>query len=275
MKTFPFPSLTKKPLDLQETMVNLCVLRGKNMDDSKQFLSEVEASIELRGKDAELRAASMDWLKKSGKHKYVYSFQWLGRPIIQIPQDIVMMQELIWEIKPDLIIETGIARGGSIVFYASMLELIGGGGKVMGIDIDIREHNRKEIEKHPMFRNMHLIEGSSVSTDTLRLVDDYIKANGCEKVLVALDSNHTHSHVLEELRLYSPYVKKGSYIVVFDTAIEDIPEASTDRPWGKGNNPKTAVWEFLRENDRFEIDEKIDAKLLVSAAPSGYLRCVR
>jgi cephalosporin hydroxylase len=246
------------------------------MDDSKLFQSEVSCNIDLQGKDAQLRADSIDWMVKTGKYKYSYNFQWLGRPIIQLPQDILMMQELVWEIKPDLIIETGVARGGSLIFYASMLELADSGGKVIGIDIDIREHNRIEIEKHPMFKKIHLIEGSSTSTDVLRSVNDYIKSNRCEKILVVLDSNHTHEHVLEELRLYSPFVKKGSYIVVFDTVIEDMPVGYfSDRPWDKGNNPKTAVWEFLKENDRFEIDEKIDAKLLISVAPSGYLRCVK
>ncbi|MDR3000511.1 MAG: cephalosporin hydroxylase family protein [Fibromonadaceae bacterium] len=245
------------------------------MDDSKQFLAECEANISLQGKDAQLQATSIDWLETSGKYKYSYNFQWMGRPIIQLPQDILMMQELIWEIKPDLIIETGVARGGSLVFYASMLELIGERGCVIGIDIDIREHNRREIEKHPMFKNIHLIEGSSISNEVLSQVNDYIKLNNCKKILVALDSNHTHSHVLEELRFYSPFVKKDSYIVVFDTVIEDVQLDFPDRPWGKGNNPKTAVWEFLKENDRFEIDERIDAKLLISVAPSGYLRCKR
>jgi len=244
------------------------------MDDSKEFLSECEANIERQGKDVELREASKNWIELSEKYKYTYNFQWLGRPIIQRPCDMFMIQELIWEIKPDLIIETGIARGGSIIFYASMLELLGR-GKVIGIDIDIREHNRREIERHSMFKNTHLIEGSSISDDVLNSVNDYIKVNGCEKIMVVLDSNHTHTHVLEELRLYSPFVKKGSYIVVFDTGIEDyfLEETYIGRPWGKGNNPKTAVLEFLKENDRFEVDEKIEAKLLTSGAPHGYLKC--
>jgi cephalosporin hydroxylase len=206
-------------------------------------------------------------------YRYSYNFNWLGRPIIQIPEDIIAMQELIWQVKPDLIIETGIAHGGSLIFYASMLELIGGDGEVLGIDIDIREHNRVEIEKHPMFKRITMIQGSSIDGVIVKQV--YKLAKGKKRILVVLDSNHTQDHVLKELELYAPLVKKGSYLVVFDTAIEDIPEdLFPDRPWGKGNNPKTAVWEFLKTNDRFEIDKDFENKLLFTVAPDGYLKCV-
>jgi len=246
------------------------------MDDSKQFKQEVNRNIELQGGDNDFREASLGWLIKSGEYKYSYNFEWLGRPIIQLPQDILAMQELIWTVKPDCIIETGVARGGSVVFYASMFELLGNGGKVVGIDVDIRAHNRKEIENHPMFKNIHLIQGSSTDDCIVREVKEYVSRNSFQNVLVALDSNHTHEHVLNELRLYSPFVKKDSYIVVFDTVIEDMQAgAFPDRPWDKGNNPKTAVFEFLKENDRFVIDENMDKKLLISVAPSGYLRCVK
>jgi cephalosporin hydroxylase len=206
-------------------------------------------------------------------YRYSYNFNWLGRPIIQIPEDIIAMQELIWQVKPDLIIETGIAHGGSLIFYASMLELIGGDGEVLGIDIDIREHNRVEIEKHPMFKRITMIQGSSIDGVIVKQV--YKLAKGKKRILVVLDSNHTQDHVLKELELYAPLVKKGSYLVVFDTAIEDIPEdLFPDRPWGKGNNPKTAVWEFLKTNGRFEIDKDFENKLLITVAPDGYLKCV-
>ena len=245
------------------------------MDDSKQFKDEVDNNIRMQGKDIALREATLNWVSKTDKYKYSYMFQWLGRPIIQLPQDIIAMQEIIWETKPDLIIETGVARGGSVIFYASMLELLGNKGKVIGIDIDIREHNRIEIEKHPMYKNICLIEGSSISDSVLHSVDDFITRNQSKRVLVALDSNHTHEHVLQELRLYSRYVHRGSYIVVFDTIIEDTPQGYfSDRPWDKGNNPKTAVWSFLTENNRFEIDKKINDKLLISVAPDGYLKCI-
>ena len=184
------------------------------------------------------------------------------------------MQELIWNVKPDFIIETGIAHGGSLIFSASMLELIGGYGHVLGIDIDIREHNRVEIEKHPMFKRITMIQGSSTDPEIVKKV--YAFAKDKKKILVVLDSFHTHDHVLKELELYSPLVSAGSYLVVFDTIIEDMPDDYfPDRPWGKGNNPKTAVWEFLKKNDRFVIDKEIENKLLITVTPDGYLKCVK
>ncbi|MFA6321559.1 MAG: cephalosporin hydroxylase family protein [Candidatus Omnitrophota bacterium] len=211
--------------------------------------------------------------------KYSYNFRWLGRPIIQYPQDIIAMQEIIWRVKPDLIIETGIAHGGSIVFSASMLALleISGAidrGKVLGIDIDIRKHNKSEIEKHPLSKKIHMIQGSSVDEGVIRQVYDFAKSY--KNILVALDSNHTHEHVLAELKAYAPLVTKGSYCVVFDTIIEDLPDGMyPDRPWGKGNNPKTAVREYLKSHTEFEIDKKMENKLLITVVPDGYLKRVR
>jgi cephalosporin hydroxylase len=222
----------------------------------------------------DIRKTTLDWIHMTARFKYSYNFFWLGRPILQFPQDILAMQEIIWQVKPDLIIETGIAHGGSLIFYASMLELIGDRGKVLGIDIDIRQHNRLEIEKHRMFKRITMIQGSSVDGEVVKQA--YQFAKGKKSVLVALDSNHTHDHVLEELKLYSPLVTKSSYLVVFDTLVEDMPEDFfPDRPWGKGNNPKTAVLEFLKANDRFIIDKEIESKLLITVAPDGYLRCIR
>ncbi|MCL0038493.1 cephalosporin hydroxylase family protein [Thermodesulfovibrionales bacterium] len=222
----------------------------------------------------DIREITLDWICKTARHKYTYNFSWMGRPIIQFPQDIIAMQEIIWQVKPNLIIETGIAHGGSLIFYASMLELLGGNGVVVGIDIDIRQHNRVEIEKHPMFKRITMIQGSSIDEEVVKQV--YELAKGKKRILVALDSNHTHEHVLKELQLYSSLVTKGSYLVVFDTVIEDMPEDFfPDSPWGKGNNPRTAVWEFLKTNDRFEIDKEIDNKLLITVAPDGYLKCVK
>ena len=196
----------------------------------------------------------------------------MGRPIIQFPQDIMAMQEIIWQVKPDFIVETGIAHGGSLIFYASMLELIGE-GEVLGIDVDIRQHNRVEIEQHPMFKRITMIEGSSIDEEIAKQVYDLAK--GKSRILLVLDSNHTHDHVLKELELYSPLVTKDSYLVVFDTVVEDMPEDFfPDRPWGKGNNPKTAVWEFLKKNKRFKVDKDIEAKLLITVAPDGYLKCL-
>jgi cephalosporin hydroxylase len=217
---------------------------------------------------------TLDWILQSAKLKYTYNFTWMGRPIIQFPQDMIAMQEIIWKVKPDLIIETGIAHGGSIIYYASLLEMIGGEGKVIGIDIDIRPHNRIEIENHCMFKRIHLIEGSAIDPNIAQEV--YKIAAGKQKILVILDSNHTHEHVLRELNLYSHLVTKDSYLVAFDTIVEDMPDDFfPDRPWGKGNNPKTAVWKFLEENNRFEIDKELEDKLLITVAPDGYLKCIK
>jgi cephalosporin hydroxylase len=184
------------------------------------------------------------------------------------------VKEIIWQVKPDLIVETGIAHGGSLIFSASILEMIGGSGEVLGIDIDIREHNRVEIERHPMFKRITMIEGSSVDAGVARQVMKF--ASKKQRVMVLLDSNHTHDHVLQELQHYSPLVTEGSYLVVFDTIIEDMPQGYFhDRMWDKGNNPKTAVWEFLKTNDRFIIDKAIENKLAITVSPDGYLKCVK
>ena len=244
------------------------------MNEVDKFAKEVEANVKGLSEDRELHTLSNAWLQHSGKHRYTYNFSWMGRPIIQLPTDILAMQELIWRVKPNLIVETGIAHGGSLIFSASMLELLGGDGKVIGIDIDIRQHNREEIEKHLMAKRISLLEGSSTSD---AIVADVARmAHGRKCVMVILDSNHTHEHVLRELELYSPLVTKGSYLIVLDTVIEDMPEdAFPDRSWRKGDNPKTAVWEFLRSSDRFEIDRDMEAKLLITVAPDGYLKCVK
>jgi cephalosporin hydroxylase len=227
----------------------------------------------------------LDFIISSLEDKYSYNFKWLSRPIIQYPQDIMAMQEILWEVQPDLVIETGIAHGGSLIFYASILELIGK-GEVLGIDIEIREHNRKAIEEHPMYKRIKMIEGSSVSDKVVAQVKKV--AEGKEKIIVCLDSNHTHEHVLAELEAYAPLTSKDSYCVVFDTVIEDMPyEMFPDRPWGRGNNPKTAVWEYLNRLQsegrkavdgntlNFEIDKTIENKLLITVAPDGYLKRVK
>jgi cephalosporin hydroxylase len=241
------------------------------MDLIEQFQQERIERIKLNAKNNKLVDSAKKFTIESTLPKYSYNFSWMGRPIIQFPQDIIAMQEIIWKIKPDLIIETGIAHGGSLVFFASMLELLGNNGKVLGIDIDIRKHNREEIEEHPMFRRITMIQGSSIDEEIVKKVHEFAKYK--KTVLVCLDSMHTHSHVLSELELYSSLVTKGSYLVIFDTIIEDLPDDSfPDRPWGKGNNPKTAVWEFLKTNENFEIDKEIPNKLLITVAPDGFLR---
>jgi cephalosporin hydroxylase len=224
--------------------------------------------------DEDLRMSSQAWLARSAKFEYSYHFRWLGLPIIQYPQDIVAMQELIWETRPDVIVETGIARGGSLIFYASMLALVGGDSRVVGIDIDIRRPNREALERHPMFSRIDLIEGSSIAPEVVEEVRK--RSTDRRNVMVVLDSLHTHDHVLRELELYSPLVRPGGYIVVFDTIVETMPRGTfPDRPWDIGDNPATAVKSFLAENDRFEVDSTVDNRLLISTAPGGYLRCIK
>ena len=199
-------------------------------------------------------------------------FTWFGRPIIQLPDDIVALQELILSVQPDLIVETGVAHGGSLALSASMLELLGR-GEAVGIDVEIRPHNRR-ASGAPLARRMILIEGSS--TDDRVVAQVRALAAQRRTVMVILDSNHTHAHVLRELQLYSPLVTSGSYIVVLDTAIEDLPDGSfPDRPWGRGTNPKTAVREFLTSTDRFAIDRDLEASSSLTVAPDGYLKCVK
>lgn len=244
-----------------------------------RFAQECRAEITAQGVDLELQALTRSWLLKTKEHKYSYHFEWLGRPIIQYPQDIVAMQELIFRIKPDLIVETGIAHGGSLIFSASMLELnaVCGGpadARVIGIDIDIRAHNRQAIQAHPMMRRITMLEGSSVDPSMVDQVRE--AARSADRVLVCLDSNHTHAHVLAELEAYAPLVTLGSYCVVFDTVIETFPaDMFPDRPWGPGDNAMTAVDAYLASHPEFEIDAEMDAKLLISVAPRGYLWRVR
>jgi len=247
------------------------------MELATAFEKEIEERVESYSKNEELKGSADAFMQASVEPKYSYNFSWLGRPIIQYPQDMIAMQEIIWEIKPDLIIETGIAHGGSLIFYASILELIasctGDEGEIIGIDIDIREHNRKAIEEHPMYKRISMIQGSSIDPEIINQVVE--KAKGKKRILVCLDSNHTHDHALAELVAYAPLTSVGSYCVVFDTLIEDMKEgAYPNRPWGKGNNPKTAVWEYLKAHTEFEIDKMIHEKLLITVAPDGYLKRV-
>lgn len=228
--------------------------------------------IQAMQADEEIKTLRQKLLLAIAKYRYTYNFTWFGRPIIQLPDDILVLQEIILSIKPDLIIETGVAHGGSLIFSASMLELLGA-GEVIGIDIEIRSENRQAIEQHPLANRIHLIQGSSIDEGVHQQVVALAKDK--QNVMVLLDSDHTHQHVLRELEIYSPLVTLGSYLIVFDTAIEDMPEGSyPNRLWSKDNNPKTAVWEFLRTNQRFQVDSELEAKLLVTVAPSGYLKCI-
>jgi len=259
------------------------------MDPIQKFNDEVRANISGLAQDAGMLSLTHEWIRHSNLHGYTYNYAWMGRPIIQYPQDMVAMQELIWQVKPDLIIETGIAHGGSLIFSASMLALLDmaeaiESGKtldprqskraVLGVDIDIRSHNRAAIERHPMASRIRMIQGSSIAADTIAQVQDV--ASKYARILVSLDSNHTHEHVLGELEAYAPLTSVGSYCVVFDTLIEDMPkELFPDRPWGPGDNPKTAVWEWMKTHPEFEIDRSIQHKLQITVAPDGFLKRLR
>lgn len=259
------------------------------MDPIKQFQEEVRQNIEGLGRDADLQALSRVWVREISPHKWAYNFSWLGRPAIQFPNDAWAMQEIIWDTRPDLIIETGVAHGGSLMLSASMLAILDmcdaiesgrtldpkvSKRKVLGVDIDIRPHNRAAIEAHPMASRIQMIQGSSIDEAIIDQVREV--ASNYSRILVCLDSNHTHEHVLAELNAYAPLVTAGGYCVVFDTLVEDMPAGlSGDRPWSPGNNPKTAVWEYLKSHPEFAIDKSIDHKLLISVAPDGYLKRVR
>lgn len=248
------------------------------MNEIKKFELEREELIKNNANNKAFVESAQTFLEKSAELNYSYNFSWMGRPIIQYPQDIVAMQELIWEVKPDIIIETGIAHGGSLIFSASMLTLLEAcgeieNGKVLGIDIDIREHNRKAIKDHPMSKKITMYEGSSIDTKMIDKVKKFAQTG--KRVLVCLDSNHTHDHVLAELEAYAELASVGSYCVVFDTLIEDMPQGFYDRPWDKGDNAKTAVWEFLKVNNKFSIDKEIENKILITVAPNGYLKRIK
>lgn len=243
---------------------------GKNIS----FEEERNISIKKQSKDNSLKKSALDFIVRSSKFNYSYNFKWLGRPIIQLPQDVLALQEIIWQVKPRLIIETGVAHGGSVIFSASILKLLNNGGQVIGIEVEIREHNRKAINLHPVSSSISLIEGSS--TDPGVIAQVHKAADGIRPIMVFLDSNHTYDHVLHELRIYAPLVTVGSYVVVFDTTVDDMPvDSFPDRPWDKNNNPKTAVRHFLKKFPGFEVDEFIDQKLLISSCLGGYLRRVR
>ncbi len=246
------------------------------MSEIEKFKQEKKENIKKQKDKLQL---GFDFINNTVDTKYSYNFSWLGRPIIQYPQDIIALQEIIWDVKPDMIIETGIAHGGSLIFSASMLTLLEAcgeieNGKVLGIDIDIREHNKKAIEEHPMSKKITMFQGSSIDEDMITKVHEFAKQG--KKILVCLDSNHTHEHVLAELKAYADLTSVGSYCCVFDTIIEDMPKDSfPDRPWDIGDSPKTAVWEYLKENDDFEIDKSIENKILITVAPDGYLKRVK
>lgn len=260
---------------------------------TNKFKKDLIDRILKNEKNLNLLNSTRSFVTDSILSKYSYNFSALGRPIIQYPQDMIAIQEIIWKIKPDLIIETGIAHGGSLIMSASILALLDmcdvierkksgrvffnpgkSKRKVLGIDIDIRSHNRKAIESHPMASRIQMIEGSSIDPLIIESVKKISK--NYKSIMVLLDSNHTHEHVYKELEAYAKLVSIGSYCVVFDTVIEDAPNAMfLDRPWGIGNNPKTAVQEYLKTHPEFKIDKQIQNKLLITVAPDGYLKRIK
>jgi cephalosporin hydroxylase len=255
------------------------------MNPIDQFNQERQTRVAAYAKDTEFKQLSNAWLEASMRRQYVYNFDWMGRPIIQYPQDMVAVQQLIWTARPDVVIETGIAHGGSLVLSASMLAMLdmcdaieqgvsidprASARKVIGIDIDIRAHNRDAIESHPMASRIRMVQGSSVSESVVGQVRDLV--GDAKRVMVFLDSMHTHDHVLGELNAYAPMVTSGSYCVVFDTFVEDMPpHFFADRPWDQGNNPKTAVHAWLPAHPEFSIDTAMQNTLMVSVAPEGFL----
>lgn len=255
------------------------------MGDIEQFEADTAERIKSQGQRQDLKQIAHDFQHETGHVGYLYNFRWLGLPIIQYPQDIVALQEIIFRVQPDLIIETGVARGGSVIFSASMMALLDGMAartgqesgvprQVVGIDIDIRPHNRQAIETHPLSSYVRLIQGSSVDEQVVSQVREIAK--GHRKVMVLLDSNHTHDHVARELQAYADLVSVDSYLVVYDTVIENSPKGYyVGRPWDVGNSPLSAVREYLGQHDEFVIDTDIADKLLITVAPDGFLKRIK
>jgi cephalosporin hydroxylase len=224
--------------------------------------------------DGDLRAATRTFMGKTFEHGYYRNFTWLGRPIIQYPADVLALQELIWEYRPTLVVETGVAHGGALILYASILELIGGAGDVIGVEVELRPHNRAALAAHPLSKRIHVIEGSSVEPGVVDQVRE--RARRHERIMVVLDSHHTHEHVLAELRAYAPLVRRGGPLVVFGTSVAELdPSIDLRREWNQSRNPRTALDAFMKETDRFEVDRELNDKLMITDAPDGYLRCIR
>lgn len=245
-------------------------------DDRAEFEEHKRRQSIALGKDEAVFRQSVDFFSAVDRYDYPYLWNWMGVPIIQMPADIMATQEVIWATKPDVIIETGVARGGSVLFMASLLEMMGTGGKVIGVDIDIRAHNRDSIENHPMSKRVTLIEGGSVDVDTLARVRAEITAGA--RVMAVLDSDHSRAHVLEECRAYGAMVTPECYLVVADTLIghmsaEQAPKKRS-KLWSMGDEPLAALNDYLSECDRFEVDEALNGKLVLASSPGGYLRCI-
>lgn len=242
-------------------------------DDRAEFEATNRANAEKMAADTGLMSRATDLVVDADRYGYSYQWTWLGLPIIQMPPDVLAIQEAIWATRPQMVIETGIARGGSVILSSSILQLIGE-GRVVAIDVEIRAHNRAAIEQHPLGHRVDMIEGSSVDPQVIEQVRSAV--SDATRVMVILDSNHTHDHVLAELEAYAPMVTTGQYLVVADTVVEHIPvQQHRPRPWGPGDNPHTALMEFAESHPGFEPDEHMNAKLLMTSSPGGYLRRTR
>ena len=243
------------------------------MFDREAFELEKNQEIQRALADPELLSKGRDFLIHSDRYKYGYYWTWMGLPIIQMPEDIALTQEIMWETKPDFVIEAGIAWGGSLALYAAFQELQGF-GQVIGIDVTIPAHNRDAIMSTPVSHRITLIEGSSSDPEVFEQISSQIPEGS--NILLVLDSNHTHDHVLAELKLWSPLLQKGNFIIVSDTIVEVIPEQKhRPRPWGPGNNPMTGMQEFLESNGRFTSSNAYSDRAIVSFNPSGYLKCIK
>jgi len=231
-------------------------------------------SVLSMSRDRKLLKQARNVLIEADHYYWIHQANWFGEPTLKLPQDMLALQEIIFQTRPKFIIELGVAWGGSLLFYATLMKVLGG-QRVIGVDIYMPDDLRQRLaDVTEVSDKILLIEGSSIERDTLDRIHEEV--NHCLETMVILDSNHTHDHVISELRLYNSLVGKGSYMVCEDTIIESIPEQKhRPRPWGPGNNPKTAVLEFLRENDRFVIDESIDRKLLLTCMPGGFLKCIK
>jgi len=247
---------------------------NKKMFTRLEFEKLRQESAEEMAADQQLRQDALKVLVQADHYRWIHQTNWFGEPILNLPQDMFALQEIIYKTRPRFIIELGIAWGGSLLFYSTLIEVLGG-ERIIGVDTYIPDDLRKLLSAYgKLSERLTLIHGSSIEQHTLRQVQSII--GNCREVMIVLDSFHTHDHVLKELRLYSPLVGKGLYLVCGDTVIEDIPEQKhRSRPWGSGNNPKTALGEFLKENDRFEIDRKLENKLLFTCNPGGYLVCTK
>ncbi len=241
-------------------------------DPVTEFLAERKADIERMRTDEELRELSLKWMLHADKYKYTYNFSWMGRPIIKFPSDMVAQQEVMWRTRPDLVIETGIAHGGSVVFSASMQQMMQiPNAEVVAVDIDIRKHNRELIEAHPMARHITMYEGDSTSDEMIAKVKRHLE--GKKSVMVILDSSHTEEHVFRELERYGDFVTPGNYLILPDTFIEFFPKGYyANRPWDVGNNPYTAMRRFLEMQNDFTIDREVGGKLMICEGIDGYLR---